>query len=99
MRHYRKSKASYPDGVLAVYDNGGRTVDRYCVVYTPEEVDGWPSFCVHYLSAQPYHPQGISQHAFLTVRLCKLPGEKVLDWWELPEDCQSLVLRDLAGWD
>ena len=32
---YRKSRSDYPAGVLGVYDNGGRTVDRFTVVYTP----------------------------------------------------------------
>jgi len=93
----RKSRKDYPDGVLGIYDNGGKTVDRYTVVYKNEESNGsifWPYVG---MSANPFHPQGFGQHGELKFRYTRQKGEKVINFAELPLDCQKLVKRDLTN--
>ena len=60
--------------ISAVYDNGGKTVDRYTVVFNDGSCLG--------LSSNPTHPQGFSQwgqgvvegpHLGTKIRLAELP--------------------------
>jgi len=38
---YRRARTDYPEGVIAIYDEGIRAIcDRYTVVYTPNECEG-----------------------------------------------------------
>lgn len=73
------------------YDNGGKTADRYTVIYFDyPERNG--SFAAVAMSAQPFHPQGFGQHC------TAMPGRHLgrhIAFEELPEDCQRLVRRDL----
>lgn len=49
-----------PGGVprwIRCYDNGGRTVDRYTIVFTGRN-GGFTLYC----SENPDHPQGVGQH-------------------------------------
>jgi hypothetical protein len=88
--------------VLAVYDNGGRTADRYTVVYTPERTvtRGYPTrdvFPYVHMSSDPFWPQGVCQHGELGFRPTAEWGrEKVIAFEELPPDCQRAVRQDLA---
>lgn len=98
-RRYRRSRTDYPAGVLAVYDNGGRTADRYTVVYEPYQ-DGadhhdWFPTCS--MSAAPFHPQGVCMHGELAFRPTGGWGThmKVITFEALPADCQRAVRRDL----
>ena len=98
MRTFRVSRVGYPKGVLAIYDNGGKTIDRYTVVYTPWELDGVPVFPYVGMSGAPFHPQGFGQHGELVgIRPVRGPGERVIAFSDLPEDCQKLVRSDLAS--
>ena len=51
--------------ILGIYDNGGRTFDRYTVVYnehfTWDKTDGL--FVCLGMSGNPFHPQGFAQHS------------------------------------
>jgi hypothetical protein len=102
MKSYRKSRKSYPDGVLLIADNGGKTVDRYTVLYTPYTVDnGMGSLETWFpyigMSASPYHPQGFCQHGELPYRYSVWgTNQKVLELADLPEDCQKVVRGELA---
>jgi hypothetical protein len=55
-----------PGGIpryVRVYDNGGRTLDRYTVVYTGRyrhKTQGATWVC--HMSDDPYHPQGVGLH-------------------------------------
>ena len=87
---------------IRVYDNGGKTCDRYTVVFmnradwgfTPEYIrttgcDFYP--CLG-MSGAPFHPQGFGQHSDCV--LGKHLGKRI-PFVELPEDCQKAVQQDL----
>ena len=100
---YRKSRASYPDGVLLVADNGGKTFDRYTVLYKPQlgYLDTeYETYYYPYLgmSENPCHPQGFGQHGESKTRLSVWNDKwlgKVIDFEELPTKCQQAVKEDL----
>jgi hypothetical protein len=78
---------------IRCYDNGGKTFDRYTVVYLdlPEENGLYESVG---MSAHPFHPQGFGQHG--AARLGKHLG-KLIAFTKMPEDCQKVVLQDLTS--
>lgn len=86
----------YPKGVKAVYDDGGKSIDRYTVYYSDRKAWGydggklWP--CVA-MNAVPFHPQGFGQHS--SGMLGRHNGKRI-PFEDLPEDCQKLVRQDLA---
>jgi hypothetical protein len=76
---------------IRIYDNGGKTFDRYTAVYM-----GWPEGCGLYaargMSEHPFHPQGFGQFC------AAMPGRhlgKRIAFAELPTDCQRLIQSDL----
>ena len=96
MKSYRRSRNDYPKGVIGIYDNKGKTADRYTVVFEPfigyENRQYFPVLC---MSGNPFHPQGIGIHNEYPFRPTRMKGEVVIDWSELPEKCQQCVLQDL----
>jgi hypothetical protein len=94
---YRKSRSDYPEGVLAIYDNGGSSIDRYCVVFAPFAVDGKNYFPTLHMSERPIHPQGYGIHGEYERRPTRLPGDHVIAFDALPEECQKCVESDLAA--
>lgn len=90
-----KKAIKYPKGVKVVYDDGGKSIDRYTVYYSHPRKWGIREPGVYALvgmSAAPFHPQGFGQHG--EGRLGRHNGRKIR-FEELPEDCQRLVRRDL----
>ena len=95
------------DKQVAIFDNGGRSFDRYTVIYLYEPVYTDRFFYVA-MSKNPYHPQGFGQHGEMVLyaneltqlrkgkgrRLFSHLGERIL-FSDLPEDCQKLVIHDL----
>jgi hypothetical protein len=86
--------------ILGIYDNGGKTFDRYTVVYDLVERPAIPTrkekalyFCVG-MSKQPFHPQGFGQHS--SANLGRHLGKRI-KFEQLPLDCQKLVKQDLGG--
>lgn len=79
---------TYPRGSVRIYDNGGKTVDRYTAVYLdqPERQPG--VFACVAMSANPFHPQGFGQHS--TAVLGRHLG-RVISRAELPQDCRLLL--------
>ena len=79
---------------IRCYDDGGKSVDRYTVVYMdwPENKPGRFYSCVG-MSDAPFHPQGVGQHSIATVG--RHLGKRI-QFEDLPEDCRELVRRDLA---
>ena len=91
-KNYRKSRQSYPDGVLLICDSGPKHFDRYLVLYEPEG-DNFPYLG---MSENPHHPQGFGQHGEMRTRYSVWgTNDKVIEFHELPVDCQKTVLQDL----
>lgn len=99
-----------PNGVprwVRCYDNGGRSFDRYTVVFTGryrQKTGG--SYCYVAMSEHPFHPQGFGQHGESTTRIdvnkdgfapaigrFNHLGTRIR-FQDLPPDCQQLVLQD-----
>lgn len=97
MKTYRRLRKDYPKGVISIFDNGGKTFDRYTVLYTPWEYERGLVFPYVDMSAYPFHPQGFGQHGELTQRYHKRWDEKTINFVDLPEDCQKLILQDLKN--
>lgn len=90
---------------VRVYDNGGRSIDRYTVVFTGnyrtlglkrgERPQMWHQVLA--MNARPTHPQGFGQHLKYQ-EIIDYPtyghlGKKI-KFDDLPEECQSVVLAD-----
>jgi hypothetical protein len=76
---------------IACYDNGGRSADRYTVVYLDAPERPGLFACIG-MDDRPFHPQGIGMHA------TAMPGRhlgKRVRFSDLPADCQKAVLQDL----
>lgn len=77
---------------IRIYDNGGKTIDRYTVVFMDEPEHQPDTFACLAMNERPFHPQGFGQHS------TAMPGRhlgKRIAFEQLPEDCQKLVRRDL----
>lgn len=76
--------------VLRLYDNGGKTCDRYTVIpprWAAAYRAGawWQAIAAN---AEPFHPQGFGQH------VTAIPGAHVgrrVHWRELPADVQKFA--------
>ena len=81
------------DGLIKIYDNGGKSFDRYTAVYLnePTGFDGDRMFNARSMSANPSHPQGFGQMG--SVIDGEHLGERIA-FDALPIDCQSLVISD-----
>lgn len=97
---YRRSRTDYPDGVLGVYDNGGKTADRYTVVYEPYVCKKRTYFPVTDMSPNPFWPQGVCLHNSFPFRPVgsgwghKGQG-RLIAFEALPKDCQRAARQDL----
>jgi hypothetical protein len=80
---------------IRCYDNGGRSIDRYTIVFTKKRVND--EFIYISCNAYPYHPQGIGQQGF-SGHLIDRPSYahlgKKIKYQDLPEDVQHLVAAD-----
>lgn len=79
---------------IRCYDNGGKTADRYTVIYM-SDLNQWKynSYGARGMNDQPFHPQGICQFTVAT------PGRhlgKRIRFTDLPIDCQKAVTQDLT---
>lgn len=87
---------------LKIFDNGGRTCDRYTVVYPREQYAGRRYYYPYVsMDENPFHPQGYGQHGELPP-----PGRagfrhlgRRIKFEELPEKCQKLVMQDLSYYE
>jgi len=76
--------------IRSIWDNGGKTADRYTVVLNTKETED--EYRCLSLSNDPDHPQGISQ-----VGSCK-EGEhlgKRISWEDLPDNVRKHVVDRL----
>lgn len=77
---------------IRCYDNGGKTIDRYTVVYMDEPERQPGTFAAVAMNSEPFHPQGFGQHT------TAMPGKHLgrrIAFESLPADCQQLVRQDL----
>jgi len=89
-----------PNGVpkkIRIYDDGGKTLDRYTVVFTGN-YKGRDRICYYLgMSEYPFHPQGFGQHGWsreiIDYPSYKQLGKKIA-FDKLPEQCQKLVIQD-----
>lgn len=97
------------------YDDGGKSVDRYTVVFTgrwPGKTRGRHPYLA--MSGAPFHPQGFGQHGETHGRPCDIVGNRWggpsigrrchlglrIPFEALPKDCQTLVLGEYKHyWD
>jgi len=81
---------------IKCYDNGGKSCDRYTVVYLDEPYQycsGDTGYCCLGMSEHPSHPQGFGQHC--SCQVGKHLGKRIL-FKDLPPDCQDLVYGETA---
>lgn len=102
-----------PKGIprwICAYDDGGKSFDRYTVVYTGHwRTEGDNSARCQYvgMSAHPFHPQGIGLWCANKNHHCDVNkwgfapmiGRKChlgrrIKFQDLPEDCRRLVIQD-----
>jgi hypothetical protein len=76
--------------IKAIYDNGGKTLDRYTVYYDEKEKSGMYT-CLG-MSERPFHPQGFGQHS--SGQLGRHNGKRI-KFEALPAQCQRAVKQDL----
>jgi len=101
----KRARKDYPQGVISVIDNGGRTPNRYTVVYTPEFIEGRLWYTYFSMDEAPFltTSQGIGIHGQVDFR--PQAGNwgshnswgKIIAFEDLPEDCQRAVRQNLAN--
>jgi hypothetical protein len=94
--------ADCPRGVLAIYDNGGETADRYTVFYAdPVRSGSYATTIIGHrgMSEQPSHPQGVGMFgemsAYDTAAYRYAASKQACKWSEMPPAVQACVRRDL----
>ena len=79
---------------IRIYDNGGKTLDRYTVVFMDQPETHAGTFNSLGMSEHPFGPQGFGQHG------AAVPGRHLgrrIKLEDLPKDCKRLVLRESKG--
>lgn len=80
--HPSRYERLMPNGIprwVRVYDNGGRSFDRYTVVFTGKRAamrapGRAPQFPYLGMSEHPFHPQGFGQHGHSDWKPCDVTG-------------------------
>ncbi len=108
----RRIASFLPGGIpkwVRIYDDGGKSADRYTVVFTGKgyKCEGYPGrfHTVIGMSGAPFHPQGICQHEEWNQMFDAPQGWPVaigrrcylgkrIPFKELPLDCQKVVMND-----
>lgn len=88
-----------PDGVLAIYDNGGTSFDRYTVFYKPTEaITRGDEIDYRGMSESPASAQGFgiydSMPAYQAAQYRSRVYRHSARWSELPEAVKDCVRRD-----
>ena len=77
---------------VSVYDNGGKTADRYTVVFDDQPERGRGMYAALGLSEHPGNPQGVSE--FTTAMKGRHLGKRV-QFRQLPAEVQNHVIARL----
>jgi hypothetical protein len=82
------AEAETKENVKGIYNNGGKSIDRYTVVFNEKSVEGEGNVGLR-LSDNPLSPQGISEW-------CNVTSEdklgKGIEWEDLPEDVREQII-------
>ena len=84
---------------LRIYDNGGRSLDRYTAVFTGNYRgrNGWCSFLSF---SKPSECWIFNQHMRIIDKPSYSHLGKKIGFFDLPEDCRKGLLEDYCGvWD
>lgn len=90
---------------IRCYDDGGKSVDRYTVVFTGRYRQKTGGVFIYLaMNAAPFHPQGFGQHGESEFQPIDRPTAKHLGrkvaFSALPDDCRKLVVSDYCElWD
>lgn len=85
---------------IVVYDNGGKTTDRYTIVDLKGYVerDGVRYYQYGYSSPNPYSPQGVGSTDTITGHPWRPGDDAVLvEWDSLPEPVRKFAI-EIANW-
>lgn len=81
------------------YDNGGKTFDRYTVIFTRSSLRNRGRTIYVGMSDSPFAPNGFGQHGDAPAGTIGNLGKRI-EFSELPPDCQNLVIQDIRDiWD
>lgn len=89
-----------PDGVLAIYDNGGETWDRYTVFYKPQAGADYAYGWIGYrgMSEDPYSPGGFGIYSEMRAHEVAAYRNRSYrhsaKWSDLPEQVKKSVRQD-----
>lgn len=79
---------------IKVYDNGGKTQDRYTVIFLDQierlQHNGTVYACLG-MDKTPFYPQGFCQHSSAVTG--KHLGKRI-NFVDLPADCQTAVKKE-----
>jgi len=76
-------------GSIRIYDKGGKTFERYTVVFMDRPHGHGKFFEALRMSERPYHANELAQHC--TAMTGRRSGIRI-DFEDLPADCQRFVL-------
>jgi len=79
-------------GSIRIYDAGGKSFDRFTVIFMDQPERNGETFAALGMSKNPFSPQGFGQHC------TAMPGRHLgrrIDFEDLPPDCQKLVMQHL----
>lgn len=81
---------------IRCYDNGGKSFDRFTIVFTGRYAKKMGGFIYLGLSEHPYHPQGFGQHGFSDYLIDRPTyghlGKRIV-FEKLPIDCQKAIVE------
>lgn len=81
-----------PKQVAGVYDNGGKSIDRYTVIYKNEHPKRGMCF-IRGMSPTPQHPQGVGLYGEMYTSDRPNLG-KVLHWADVPDKVKQCIQLD-----
>lgn len=99
MAEYRPRRSSQrwlegaPKQVLACYDNGGKSCDRYTIMFGSfwKDHKGGYQIDAYAASENPYNPHGVGLTVSVPAYVDRKCLGKKLKWSELPEPVQRAV--------
>lgn len=79
---------------IRIYDNKGKTLDRYTVIYLDFPENRLNTFDARGMSENPFSPQGFG--CSCTATPSRHLGVRI-QFKDLPLDCKKLILQDIKS--